>query len=251
MRISLPNAPALYLCDRWLHPDRPSKDREVAIGCIAEILGSLKLNLTWWKQIMGPLPAMLSPDSSLAMRCNSAYCLGRLMEFGPATPSKADWDVIAKEMVHKRVLPLLNRGARRVHENEESFHGMVDNALACVARLISKYGRILVGKNTEWVRWFQGHVMPKFLDALPIRSDQEEKKTIYKAFVDLTSVCVAEEHYALAQWMLIEVFRRQRGMFPAIRDVMRKALQSKPKVWSQIEEHCRANISLPPNPPTP
>ena len=37
---------------RWLNPSRPSKDREVAIGAIAEIVGNLKLNIVWWKNIL-------------------------------------------------------------------------------------------------------------------------------------------------------------------------------------------------------
>ena len=136
-------------------------------------------------------------------------------------------------------------------QNSSIFDGMVDNALACIARLISKYGRLLMSQKMEWFAWFRGHVMPKFLGALPIRADQDEKATVYKAFVDLAALCVAEQRYALVEWILSEVYRHQRAMFAAIRDLMRKAFQSKPKVWSQIEEHCRAALSLPPNPPTP
>ena len=47
---------------------------------------------------------------------------------------------------------------------------------------------------TEWIRWFQEHAMPKFLSALPIRADQEEK-----AFVDLAAHWVADERLRLMQ----------------------------------------------------
>lgn len=145
---------------------RPPRDRSMAIGWLSEIAQELEGNIfDHWQSVF--LPATLAglADPAEEVKRNAAFCAGICCE-------------VLKERVagdYPQILqglePLFGMDA----SSADSVAACVDNAAACVARMIMAHPSSVP----------MPQVLPAFLRLLPLKTDMTENETIYNCLLGL------------------------------------------------------------------
>eukprot|EP00535_Pseudo-nitzschia_heimii_P006126 CAMPEP_0197184934 /NCGR_PEP_ID=MMETSP1423-20130617/10893_1 /TAXON_ID=476441 /ORGANISM="Pseudo-nitzschia heimii, Strain UNC1101" /LENGTH=1071 /DNA_ID=CAMNT_0042635885 /DNA_START=109 /DNA_END=3324 /DNA_ORIENTATION=- len=145
---------------------RPPRDRSMAIGWLSEVAQELEGNiLDNWQNVF--LPATLAGlgDPSEEVKRNAAFCAGICCE-------------VLKENV-ARDYPKILQGLEPLFGMDastgDSVAACVDNAAACVARMIMAQPSSVP----------MPQVLPAFLRLLPLKTDMTENETIYNCLLGL------------------------------------------------------------------
>jgi hypothetical protein len=148
---------------------RPPRDRSMAIGWLSEVAQELEGSIfEHWQSVF--LPATLAGlgDPSEEVRRNAAFCAGICCE-------------VLKERIagdYPQILqglePLFGMDA----STGDSVAACVDNAAACVARMIMAQPSSVP----------MPQVLPAFLRLLPLKTDMTENETIYNCLLGLIQI---------------------------------------------------------------
>jgi len=156
---------------------RPTRDRSMAIGWLSEVAQELEGGMfDYWQTVF--LPASLAGlgDPSEEVKRNAAFCAGICCE-------------VLKERVagdYQQILQGLEPLFAMDSSAGDSFAACVDNAAACVARMILAQPSSVP----------MSQVLPAFLRLLPLKTDMTENETIYNCLLGLLQMGHPE---ALAQ----------------------------------------------------
>jgi len=156
---------------------RPTRDRSMAIGWLSEVAQELEGGMfDYWQTVF--LPASLAGlgDPSEEVKRNAAFCAGICCE-------------VLKERVvgdYQQILQGLEPLFGMDSSAGDSFAACVDNAAACVARMILAQPSSVP----------MSQVLPAFLRLLPLKTDMTENETIYNCLLGLLQMGHPE---ALAQ----------------------------------------------------
>lgn len=148
---------------------RPPRDRSMAIGWLSEVAQELEGEiLDYWQPVF--LPAIIAGlgDPSDDVKRNAAFCAGVCCE------KLGDRVVGDYPRILQAVEPLFGIDS----STGESAAACVDNAAACVARMIMACpGGMPLPQ-----------VLPAFLRLLPLKTDMTENETVYSCLLGLIHV---------------------------------------------------------------
>jgi hypothetical protein len=148
---------------------RPPRDRSMAIGWLSEVAQELEGSIfEHWQSVF--LPATLAGlgDPSEEVKRNAAFCAGICCE-------------VLKERIagdYQQILQGLEPLFGLDVSSGDSIAACVDNAAACVARMIM----------TQPSSVPMPQVLPAFLRLLPLKTDMTENETIYNCLLGLIQV---------------------------------------------------------------
>lgn len=145
---------------------RPVSDRAMAIGCLGEIAEELEVGIKdVWKNIFVPAIYAGLNDEDYSVRRNAAFCAGvccaGLGEF--AIPE------------YGQILQAVGNLFTIDSEISDSSAAAVDNACACVSRMI------MVSPTNVPL----SQVLPVILSKLPLKNDMTENETVYTCLLGL------------------------------------------------------------------
>jgi hypothetical protein len=164
------------VCD-YAKSSRPTRDRSMAIGWLSEVAQELEGAIfEYWPTVF--LPAILAGlgDASEDVKRNAAFCAGVCCEHLRERVSDA----------YPQLLTALEPLFQIDPNSGESSAACVDNAAACVARMImASPGHIPMPQ-----------VLPALLKLMPLKTDMTENETVYTCLLGLLSMNLPD---ALAQ----------------------------------------------------
>lgn len=147
-------------------PSRPPRDRSMAIGWLSEVAQEMEGAIfEHWQGVF--LPAILAglSDPSEDVRRNTAFCAGVCCEH------LRENVVDAYPQILSGLEPIFGLDPA----SGESVAACVDNAAACVARMIMACPNNLP----------MAQVLPALLKLLPLKTDMTENETVYKCLLGL------------------------------------------------------------------
>jgi importin-4 len=152
---------------KFTKPSRVHTDRSMAIGCYAEVIAEIGPAALKYVDVLMPMLQAGLADPMEAVRRNSAFCVGTLVQSTGATLAPHFLSLL--QWLH----PVCLRKDSRT--TSDTGGADVDNALASVARMITA-ARASVPLE---------HVLPVVLSSLPLREDTSEGPTIYQCLAQL------------------------------------------------------------------
>lgn len=156
---------------KFIAPHRPFSDRSMAIGCIAEVAEAIGEHIVKYLDQIFPIVINGLSDSAVAVRRNSAFCLGTLcMSAGPALHQHYASALTALQ-------PLLVVPADCPKYDKEQIVATKDNAASVLAKMIRA--------NASAVPLDQ--VVPALLAACPLTEDLAEAEHVYPVIIQLFS----------------------------------------------------------------
>lgn len=183
---------------------RPPRDRSMAIGWLSEVAQELEINIfDYWQTFF--LPATLAGlgDPSEEVKRNAAFCAGVCCE-------------VLKERItgdYQQILQGLEPLFGMDSSTGESTAACVDNAAACVARMIMAQPASIP----------MSQVLPPFLRLLPLKTDMTENETVYNCLLGLIQMNHPE---ALAQKAeLRRIFNAATSSESKVDDEVKKKLR--------------------------
>ena len=153
------------VCD-YAKSSRPTRDRSMAIGWLSEVAQELEGAIfEHWQPVF--LPAILAGlgDPSEDVKRNAAFCAGVCCEHLRERVTD----------VYPQILQALEPLFRIDPNGGESSAACVDNAAACIARMIMASPAHLP----------MPQVVPALLKLLPLKADMSENETIYTCLLGL------------------------------------------------------------------
>ncbi len=156
---------------------RPTSDRAMAIGCLGELGQELGEGIKdHWKSVF--LPGILAGlgDEDHNVKRNAAFCAGACCE-GLGEVAVPDYNLILQSVGQLFSID---------HNISDTSAAAVDNACACMARMI------MASPNNMPV----SQVLPVMLSKLPLKNDMTENETVYKCILGLLQMNNAD---AMAQ----------------------------------------------------
>ncbi|KAI8917699.1 armadillo-type protein [Powellomyces hirtus] len=150
----------LPLIGKYYKASRPTSDRSMAIGVVAESAFGLKKGVTPFTNDVLQLVLRALSDEEPEVRSNAAYAVGVLVEY-------TDVDL---STFYVQILQLL-----RPLFNASQEGNLADNATGAVCRMIAK--------NAAPIPLDQ--VLPVVLENLPLKRDFEENEPVYRCILHL------------------------------------------------------------------
>lgn len=145
---------------------RPPRDRSMAIGWLSEVAQELQGAISdFWKPVFLPATMAGLADPSDDVKRNAAFCAGICCE-GLREHAIGDYSQLLQGLA-----PLFSIDP----STGESAAASVDNAAACVARMI-------MASPTSVP---MPQVLPAFLKLLPLKTDMTENETVYTCLLGL------------------------------------------------------------------
>ncbi|KAG7364468.1 heat repeat-containing protein [Nitzschia inconspicua] len=148
---------------------RPTRDRSMAIGWLSEVAQELEDSIMdFWQLAFFPAIMSSLADPSDDVKRNAAFCAGVCCE------KLKDRVVANYGDILQAVEPLFSIDA----SSGESAAACVDNAAACVARMVI----------TSPASVPMPQVLPAMLRLLPLKTDMTENETVYTCLIGLIEV---------------------------------------------------------------
>jgi hypothetical protein len=145
---------------------RPPRDRSMAVGWLSEVAQELEgAIMEYWKSVFLPATTAGLGDPSDDVKRNAAFCAGVCCE-------KLREHVAAD---YPEILQALEPLFRIDASSGDSAAACVDNAAACIARMImASPGSVSMAQ-----------VFPALLGLLPLKTDMTENETVYTCLIGL------------------------------------------------------------------
>lgn len=155
---------------KFCQPHRPASDRSMAIGCIAEVTEAIGTRLE--EYLPGVFTVVLAGlnDPSVAVRRNSAFCLGTIVTTNIPVVRQAYAQCLTA------LQPLFNIAGASERDKEQVM-ATRDNAASALAKMITAGAEALPLAD----------VVKLMLSALPLVEDQSEAKYVYPCVIQLFS----------------------------------------------------------------
>lgn len=140
---------------------RPSADRRVALGCLAEVLDFMgPTHAAQFVPSTLPVAATATSADSYDVRQNAVFCVGTAMAALPSASADDVAQVLAVLLPHLTLRP-----------QEEA--GVVDNTVGALARIHTKHSHALSA----------GALLKHVYPALPLQHDRAENTPLYAALL--------------------------------------------------------------------
>jgi len=150
---------------------RPATDRSMAIGCLAEVAEAIGGGICKYLEQVFPMVINGLADPSVAVRRNSAFCLGALC-FAAGAPLHQHYGKCLTALQ-----PLLSVPTQVGKFEKEQVVATKDNAVSVLAKMINSNPNALPMEQ----------VVPVMLAACPLEVDLEEAQHVYPCIIKLFS----------------------------------------------------------------